>query len=151
MRQPKRPLFTIGYSGHTIASFIEALQAENVSLLLDIRMTPISRKKGFSKSALRQALEDSGIQYQHIRTLGSPRELRYDLYATKDYDTFFDSYRAYLADQTQSLSAAAELVTTERVCLMCVEQHSQECHRSVVAEVIADAVRSKIAVHHLSH
>jgi uncharacterized protein (DUF488 family) len=149
MKRQRRPLYTIGYSGHTIDTFIATLQAQNVSLLIDIRMTPISRKKGFSKNALRQALEDSGIQYQHIRLLGSPRELRASLHEDKDYDTFFASYRAYLQHQTPSVSAAADLVTTERACLMCVEHHPHECHRSVVAKAIVDALNAQVAVHHL--
>ena len=138
MRRQRRSLFTIGYSGHTIDTFIAALQAEDVSLLIDVRMTPISRKKGFSKNALRQALENSGIRYEHIRLLGSPRELRTSLYANKDYESFFASYRAYLEHQGPSVDAAADFVTTERACLMCVEQHPHECHRSVVADAIVD-------------
>jgi uncharacterized protein (DUF488 family) len=151
MRRRKYPLYTIGYSGHTLDSFIAALQAEGVSLLIDVRMTPISRKKGFSKSALRQALEDTGIRYEHMRSLGSPRDLRNSLNANRDYDTFFASYRAYLANQTPSVSEAASLATLERTCLMCVEQEPHQCHRSVVADAIADMINAKVGVHHLSH
>lgn len=151
MGRPRHPLYTIGYSGHSIDTFIATLQAQNISLLIDVRMTPISRKKGFSKNALRQALEGSGIQYQHIRLLGSPRELRNSLNADKDYESFFASYRAYLERQEPSVKAAVDLVSTERACLMCVEQQPYECHRSVVAEAIADAVSLKVTVHHLPH
>ncbi|HEX5547842.1 MAG TPA: DUF488 domain-containing protein [Ktedonobacterales bacterium] len=151
MGRRKHPLYTIGYSGHTLDSFVATLQAEGVSLLIDVRMTPISRKKGFSKTALRQALEDSGIRYEHMRSLGSPRDLRTSLYENKDYDAFFASYRAYLACQTPSVSEAASFATSERTCLMCVEHEPHQCHRSVVADAIADAMNAKVAVHHLSH
>src|SRR5690242_7628143 len=150
MRRRKDRLYTIGYSGHTLDSFIAALQSEGVSLLIDVRMTPISRKKGFSKTALRQALEESGIHYEHMRSLGSPRDLRTSLYANKDYDTFFTSYRVYLERQTPSVSQAASLAISERTCLMCVEHEPHQCHRSVVADAIADAMNAKVAVHHLS-
>ncbi|WTY53947.1 DUF488 domain-containing protein [Micromonospora sp. NBC_01412] len=39
-------------------------------------MTPISRKRGFSKSALSQALATQGIVYEHRRELGNPKENR---------------------------------------------------------------------------
>lgn len=149
MRKPRHLLFTIGYSGYTVDSFIDTLRAQDVSMLLDVRMTPISRKRGFSKSALRVALAHAGIAYQHARTLGSPAELRRELHMNRDYDAFFAAYREYLNQQTPSVNEAAELVAAERVCLMCVEQHPHECHRSVVADAIAVSLGSKLNVRHL--
>lgn len=149
MRSRKHVLYTIGYAGHTLNTFIQTLQAKHVSVLLDIRMTPISRKKGFSKSALHQALYDAGITYRHIRTLGSPAELRHSLHTNKDYNAFFASFRAYLQCQEQSLHQAAELVELEQVCLMCVEKCPDECHRSIVADAIVDTLGCGVAIQHL--
>lgn len=149
MARQRQHLFTIGYSGYTVDSFISALQRENVTLLLDIRWTPISRKKGFSKTALRLALTDAGIRYHHLRVLGSPTELRQALYAEKDLQAFFASYRDYLNSQQSGLREAADLVTEHSVCLMCVEQCADECHRSVVAEAIKTLGRHTIQVRHL--
>ena len=149
MARRLQQLFTIGYSGHTLDTFIEVLQTNNVSMLVDIRMTPISRKRGFSKTALHRALEDAGIAYRHIRTLGSPSELRRDLHRAKDYSAFFESFREYLQSQQDDISCAAQLVTTQRVCLMCVEQCPDECHRSVVAEAIARSLPNHVIVEHL--
>lgn len=88
MAQSKRQLYTIGYAGHSLESFIQILQAKHISLILDIRMTPISRKKGGSKTALSQAMEAAGITYQHLRALGSPKELRQQLSAEGNYEAF---------------------------------------------------------------
>src|ERR1051326_13124 len=131
MGRNARHLYTIGYAGHTLESFIQALQAKHISVVLDIRMTPISRKKGFSKTALSQAIEAAGIHYQHLRTLGSPKELRQHLYTEGDYEAFFKAFRVYLGSQKESLHQAAELVSALPVRLMCVEQCPGECHRSV--------------------
>lgn len=149
MARQRQRLFTIGYSGHTVDSFISTLQREHVTLLLDIRMTPISRKRGFSKTALRLALQDAGISYHHLRVLGSPTELRQSLYAEKDYPTFFASFRNYLNSQQSGLREAADLVAAHSVCLMCVEQCADECHRSVVAEAIKTLGRRSVQVRHL--
>lgn len=142
-------LYTIGYSGHTVDTFIEMLQANSVSMLVDIRRTPLSRKKGFSKTALQRALEDAGIAYRHIPTLGSPPELRRDLQKAKDYTAFFASFRAYLQSREDDISQVAELVATQRVCLMCLEQSPDECHRSVVAEALASSLHDQVVVEHL--
>lgn len=142
-------VFTIGYSGHTLDTFIEALQANNVSMLLDIRRTPLSRKKGFSKTALHHALDEAGIAYRHLPTLGSPPELRRDLQQAKDYPAFFAAFREYVHTRDEDISQAAGLVATERVCLMCLEQRPDECHRSVVAEAIASSLHDQVIVEHL--
>jgi uncharacterized protein (DUF488 family) len=149
MARITRQLYTIGYAGHTLETFTQILQAQHISILLDIRMTPISRKKGFSKTALSQAMESSGITYQHLRTLGSPKALRQHLSAEGDYEAFFNAFRAYLNLQEESLQQAAELVSTQSVCLMCVEQCADECHRSVVAEAIAQVLGKQISIQHL--
>lgn len=150
MGRQRQALFTIGYSGHTLDTFIQTLHTQKITVLLDIRMTAISRKRGFSKNALRTALENEGIRYVHMRPLGSPADLRRTLFASHDYDEFFDAYRTYLDQQSSSLNQAAELASTERVCLMCVEREPHECHRSVVAGAILGSVERKMNVHHLS-
>lgn len=142
-------LYTIGYAGFTPDQFVEALRAKRISMLLDVRMTPISRKRGFSKTALHDALDQAGISYQHMRMLGSPKELREDLNASGDYDTFFDKYRDYLMSQEEGLQQAAHLALLQSVCLMCVEQCPKECHRSVVADALSTMLGNRVTVHHL--
>jgi uncharacterized protein (DUF488 family) len=149
MKRSTQQLYTIGYAGHTLETFIQALQTRGISLLLDIRMTPISRKKGFSKTALSQAVTSAGMSYQHLRALGSPKELRQRLSAEGDYEAFFTAFRAYLGSQQNDLELAAALASAQPVCLMCVEQCPDECHRSVVAEAIAQAIGKQVIIQHL--
>lgn len=149
-RQCSQPqLYTIGYAGHTPESFIQTLQSQGVRLLLDIRLSPISRKKGFSKTALSKLLKSAGIDYAHVRKLGSPRSLREQLYTSGDYDAFFDLYRAYLVGQDESMAEALEMVRHDNVCLMCVEAEPHECHRNVVADAIAARLDERIAIKHI--
>lgn len=142
-------LYTIGYSGHTSESFIHTLQSKGVRLLIDIRFTPISRKKGFSKTALAESLESVGIAYVHVRQLGSPRSLRQRLIADRDYTAFFESYREYLSEQDESLAEALELMKQSQVCLMCVEAEPHECHRDVVAHALADKISDHVVIKHI--
>ena len=66
----------IGYEGLIIDQVVARLQAEGVEVLVDVRMTPLSRKPGFSKRALSEALSAAGIRYVHDRRLGNPKDNR---------------------------------------------------------------------------
>ena len=67
--KPMHPtLFTFGYDGLTIEAFITRLQTAQVKTAVDVRELPLSRKKGFSKSAFCAALSTHGIAYLHART-----------------------------------------------------------------------------------
>jgi uncharacterized protein (DUF488 family) len=126
-------LFTIGYEGATLADFIATLRAERVTLLLDVREFPLSRKKGFSKRALSQAVQAAGILYRHERDLGSPKSIRQKLHSDGDYAMFFSSFSKYLKQQSPLLAELAANLQGN-VALMCFERDPATCHRSIVAK-----------------
>ena len=66
----KKVLYTIGYEGISLECFINKLIKEDVQLLCDVRKNALSRKYGFSKSSLNNALERVGIEYRHYPELG---------------------------------------------------------------------------------
>ena len=49
-------LVGVGYEGRTVEELIVQLHTLGVSRLVDVRLTPLSRKPGLSKTALGQAL-----------------------------------------------------------------------------------------------
>jgi uncharacterized protein (DUF488 family) len=140
-------LTTIGYEGASLPAFLATLKAAGVTLLLDIRELPISRRRGFSKTPLSQALAAAGIRYQHERALGAPRAVRHRLREDKDFRRYFADFREYLATQEPFLDQLA-CTLTGRVALLCFERNPAECHRSVV--VAALARRLKIDFRHLT-
>src|SRR5690606_12528122 len=75
-RPAVKRLYTIGYEGMELHSFIGTLKAYEIDVLLDVRDFPSSRKRGFSKSPLREALEAEGIEYRHEKALGTPKPIR---------------------------------------------------------------------------
>ena len=146
-RQPRLQVLTIGYEGALLQDFLETLSAARVSRLLDVRELPISRRKGFSKTALTVALADVRIAYQHERGLGSPRHIRHRLRDDGDFQRYFTDFREYLSTQRLLLDdLAASLVGP--VALLCYERNPAECHRSVVATALAK--RAKTTVQHLT-
>jgi uncharacterized protein (DUF488 family) len=71
-----RRIYTFGYEGLTIERFIERLKSARISLVVDVRATPLSRKRGFSKVAFAQALGAAGITYVHAKAMGCPKVVR---------------------------------------------------------------------------
>jgi uncharacterized protein DUF488 len=49
--------YTIGYQATSVESFIAALRAQHIAHLIDIREVALSRKTGFSKTALSEHLQ----------------------------------------------------------------------------------------------
>ncbi len=69
-------IFTIGYEGATVAEFLAALQQAGIQRVIDVRALPLSRRPGFSKTPLSGALAEAGIEYVHLKALGTPAEGR---------------------------------------------------------------------------
>lgn len=134
-----RPLFTIGYEGKTQAEFLDELAAAGVALLIDVRAIAASRRPGFSKTALAGALRERGIEYRHLRALGTPAAGREAARKGRTAEM-----RAIYADQLetpearlaieQALADAAERASA----LLCYEKDAPCCHRAMLAALMAD-------------
>ena len=136
---------TIGYEGATIEPFVRALKSARVRRLFDVRELPLSRKKGFSKSALGERLNRDGIDYVHVKALGDPKSGRTAARAG-DLKQFKRIYGRHLktADARQALIYLGEAVLQSKSCLLCFEYDPSDCHRQIVASVVSKAVGIKI-------
>ena len=140
-----KKLYTIGYEGMELHSFIGTLRAFEVDLLLDVRELPASRKRGFSKTALREALESSGIAYRHERPLGTPKAIRHQVRVDGDYKKFFRAFGRHLAKQEDLLEQLAEELDGN-IALMCWEHDFTTCHRLPVAKRL-EALTGRKSIH----
>lgn len=129
-------LYTIGYEGADLADFLATLKRAKMNVLLDVRELPISRRKGFSKTALKQALAEVGIDYRHEKQLGSPKAVRHQLREDWDYRRFFRAYDKHLSQQMELLALLADEVQGN-VALMCYEKDHTTCHRAAVVNELA--------------
>ena len=129
------PLATIGYESAPQAKVIETLKAAGVEVLIDVRAVAASRRAGFSKGLLSSSLEDAGIQYVHLRELGTPKEGR--MAARKGQTAImreiFEAHMAEPAAQLQ-LAQAIEIAKAKKAALLCYEADHRGCHRSIVVE-----------------
>jgi len=139
-------LFTIGYEATTMAEFIAALQNARVERVIDVRALPLSRRPGFSKTPLRGALAEAGIDYVHLKALGTPADGR----AAARAGRLEDLKRIY-TDQLELPEAMVqaeqmrELAAERPSALLCYEREPAQCHRSL----LLDAVASDAHVTHL--
>ncbi|MEM7665782.1 MAG: DUF488 domain-containing protein [Pseudomonadota bacterium] len=141
-------IFTIGYEKASLEDLIETLRMSGVRHLMDVRELPASRRKGFSKNALREVLERAGIQYSHAKQLGDPKAGR-DAARSGNMNLFRQIFEAHMSlPETQvALAKAAEEVTTNPTALMCYERRPQDCHRTIVAERLSEL--SSLPIQHL--
>lgn len=126
-------VYLTGYEGETLGEFLSKVKTNNIQVLIDVREIPLSRKRGFSKTALSEALAEEGIAYYHLGCLGSPTEIRNQLKNTNDYPRFFREYRKYIKNQTEEIKTLTGLLNGHISLLMCYEKESDLCHRSIIA------------------
>lgn len=128
-------LFTIGYEGLSLESYLIKLMAFGVITLCDVRKNAYSQKYGFSKSQLQGACTGVGINYIHIPGLGIDSNQRQALYSQKDYDLLFERYRnTTLKENETYLNIIIEhLQSDKRVALTCFEHDPKQCHRTQIA------------------
>ncbi|GGM22433.1 DUF488 family protein [Dactylosporangium sucinum] len=128
-------LLGVGYEGHTLASLIAQLRAAGMTRLVDVRQQAASRRPGFAKSALRQALAAAGIAYEHQPELGNPRDNRPGFGSgPAELDAARATYAAWLTRPAAlaALDALVDAARREPVAVLCLEADPQRCHRWVL-------------------
>lgn len=138
---------TIGYEGATVDTFLDALRGDRTSLLVDVRALAMSRRPGFAKSRLSANLAAVGIEYLHLRGLGTPADGRAAARAGK-HARMHEIFREHM----QTPVAQADLETLQsivasgrRVCLLCFEADPRHCHRSLVIEALSRKLKLEVA------
>jgi uncharacterized protein (DUF488 family) len=132
-------IFTIGHSTRPIAEFIELLQANAVTQILDIRTIPKSRHNPqFNSDALATSLRAAHIRYVHMKELGGLRHARKDSINLGWRNASFRGYADYMqtAEFEAALDRAIELAKVRPTALMCAEAVPWRCHRSLVADAL---------------
>lgn len=112
-----------------------------MELVLDVRALPLSRRPGFSKSALAGALAEAGIGYEHLKALGTPKEGR-DAAKKGDQETLELVYAGQLELPEAQAAAALMLdrIEARPTALLCYERDPAACHRSLLLSAAAPGV-----------
>jgi uncharacterized protein (DUF488 family) len=137
-------LYTLGYEGLSIDSFIARLRKAGVKAVFDVRQLPLSRKKGFSKVAFGTALRDAGIAYRHLPVFGCPVQIRDRYKLDQNWNRYEKSFNAYIQGRASDLSELAIFAEKTNVCLVCFEADFNFCHRNLVAQAAARGRKLRI-------
>lgn len=127
-------LFTLGYEGLAMEQFLATLAANGIERVIDIRELPLSRRRGFSKTPLREALEAAGIEYRHLREAGNPFRSEKDRIPRAE---LLARYRVHLNASRATVTAVAEAARDRCSALLCFEHDHRTCHRSILAPRVA--------------
>jgi uncharacterized protein (DUF488 family) len=147
---PKAPLsiYTIGYEGASIDSFLNVLLQRGIARLIDVRSNPISRKWGFAKNTLSSLCRKTDIEYIHIPELGISSDRRDSLVTRDDYLALLDEYERHLPALEGRIRETLSLVGSAPSALACMEADVQMCHRGRLANKMAKM--SQLPIVHLS-
>ncbi|WP_084583146.1 DUF488 domain-containing protein [Sphingomonas azotifigens] len=128
-------IFTIGYEGTTMAEFLAALTQAGVERVIDVRALPLSRRPGFAKSSLAASLREAGIDYVHLKQLGTPKRGR-DAAKKGDVATLREVYEVQLGlpEAQAQVAQMRALAAEKRSALLCYERDPCHCHRTLLLE-----------------
>jgi uncharacterized protein (DUF488 family) len=131
-------VYTFGHSSRAIEEFIAALRSYDVTLVVDVRRFPGSRRNPqFGADALAASLTEHGIEYHHLDALGGRRS---DSQIESPNDAWEnDSFQAYadyaLTDAFQTaLDKLIALTETNVPAIVCAEAVYWRCHRRIIAD-----------------
>lgn len=153
---------TIGVYGFDRESFLGALRGAEVRKLIDVRQRRGVRGPEYAwanSRRLQAALAGAGIGYEHHKELAPTTAMRQVQYREDDRLGVGKRSRSVLADEYTRLytSQVLDLADLEPLvaalpqggaaALLCVEADPEACHRSLIAERLAE--RHGVEVAHI--
>jgi len=124
-----REIFTIGYGGRTADEFFKLLACYHIKLLVDVRTVPYSGYYAdFRKDTLRRKLNEKGIAYKWLKSLGGRPDDKSCFVEGK-----LDAKRCEEREWYQhGIARLKALARKQRVAIMCSEKDENDCHRKYV-------------------
>jgi uncharacterized protein (DUF488 family) len=132
-------VLTVGHSARPLEEFLGLLQAHGVTLVVDVRKMPRSRRNPqFNRDILPAALRAADIGYMDLPALGGLRRRRLDSPNGGWKNASFQGYADYMLtpEFEQGLQELIERARDERAALMCAEAVPWRCHRSLIADAL---------------
>jgi uncharacterized protein (DUF488 family) len=140
---------TIGVYGWTLESFLTALRAAKVRVVLDVRQRRGVRGPEYAwanSARLQAALASAGIEYRHHKELAPTTEVRHVQYEDDARrrvgkrsrlelaPEYRERYLREILDRADLSELVRKLPADGLAALLCVERDPEACHRSLIAE-----------------
>ncbi|MBI4360795.1 DUF488 family protein [Candidatus Micrarchaeota archaeon] len=143
--QPEPGMFSIGYEGNDIDSFLDALIQNQIDLLIDVRDNAFSMNFAFIGTRLAHTLKNVDIEYWHKPELGIEGKYRKELNTPEDYKKLFQFYgNTILPGEMNAIQDIAKVSEKKRVVLLCFEKHVNSCHRGTLSESLEKITGKKV-------
>jgi uncharacterized protein (DUF488 family) len=145
-------LLTFGHGNASAEQMISLLREAGVSVLIDVRTAPGSRRHPHvARAELQRWLPEAGITYRWDKRLGGLRTPDPD---SPDVAFEVNSLRGYAGHmRTQAFITAVDqvlaLASVQGTAVMCAESLWWRCHRRMLADFVTAA--RGVAVSHLMH
>jgi uncharacterized protein (DUF488 family) len=123
-------IYTIGYSCHTLNSFVHILQRYGISAVADVRSQPYSRfKPEFNQDKLSKSLKEIGLIYVFLGDLCGARIEAPECYINgKVSYSLIARHPKYLKGIDRILKGTQKYT----IALMCAEKDPISCHRTIL-------------------
>ena len=128
---------TIGHSTRAIEDFMGLLDAHRISMLVDVRRWPMSKRHPqFNRDALNHSLAKQGIGYLWRQDLGGFRKASPDSPNSAWRVASFRAYADFMltVDFARIIDEVEGLATGKRIAIMCAEAVPWRCHRQLLAD-----------------
>jgi uncharacterized protein (DUF488 family) len=129
-------LYTIGYKGKPLATFISQLRESGADVVIDVRLRNTSHLAGYTKQDTLDFLlrEGFGIAYEHHPELAPTIEI-FDAYRDDGDWPAYENHFLPLLEERAAEEVGREILARYRApCLLCAEPTAEHCHRRLVAE-----------------
>lgn len=138
-------VYTIGFTQKSAEQFFELLNANNINLVLDIRLNNSNQLSGFAKEKdLKYFLSKiSNVNYAHELRFSPTKELL-DNYKNKriTWQEYEVIYKKLLKERNVEKVLEEEYKNKlDKICLLCSEARPEKCHRKLLAEYIKDTFK----------
>jgi len=133
----KGSIWTIGHSTRTKEEFMELLNKNMISHLIDVRSFPGSRAyPHFNQESMRDWLACSGFDYSHMPALGGMRKLKPSAENGAWRNKSFHSYATYMQTDEfkEGLNELFYQASQTRTVIMCAEAVPWRCHRGLISD-----------------
>ena len=141
IRCPKKAppaVYTAGYEGRSVDAFFNDLLKRGIDVVVDVRANPVSRKYGFSGRRFGEFCRKLGLEYRHMPSLGIPSSARAGLNGFASYQRLLSRYeQTMLPEHSTEVEDVGRLMRRQPSVLVCVEKDVRCCHRSRLAEAVA--------------
>ncbi|MEO0132578.1 MAG: DUF488 domain-containing protein [candidate division WOR-3 bacterium] len=131
-------LYTIGYQDRQIDEFIDMVAGHRIEVVLDVRASPFSFKRGFNWYELKNRFNEIGVRYINVPSLGVPKDKRAD---------FKTEYPKILEEGFYMVWQVIQIVRRALSVLVCYERVPSDCHRGILADYIKDKVFGVVVRH----